>query len=94
MYKRVKKEDKKDREVRGGVVSSSGMYAFKYMSSGETSQRASTGSGDFDVRHRTCRNLVEVPLNDVSFLPDFLNNLYEGDGKYDSSCWGYCSSPL
>ena len=35
----VKKEDKKDREVRGGVVSSSGMYVIRYMSSGETSQR-------------------------------------------------------
>ncbi|GGJ90663.1 hypothetical protein GCM10007063_11500 [Lentibacillus kapialis] len=26
------KEDKKDQEVRGGAVSSNGMYAFKYMS--------------------------------------------------------------
>ena len=32
-------EDKKDQEVRGGAVPGSGMYAFRYMSSGETSQR-------------------------------------------------------
>ena len=39
-YKCVfKKEDKKDQEVRGGAVSSSGMYSFRYMSSREASQR-------------------------------------------------------
>jgi len=34
-----KKEDKKDREVRGGAVLSNGMYVFRYMSSAKTSQR-------------------------------------------------------
>jgi len=32
-----KKEDKKDREVRGSVALSSGMYAFKYMTGAKAS---------------------------------------------------------
>ncbi|ALX49671.1 hypothetical protein AOX59_14495 [Lentibacillus amyloliquefaciens] len=51
-----KKEDKKDREVRGGAVSSSGMYGIWI--------------------HEPRRN-KPIKNFDVSFLPDFLNNLYK-----------------
>jgi hypothetical protein len=41
---RVKKKDEKDREVRGGVVLSTGVYNKRYMRNGKTSQRRNSKS--------------------------------------------------
>jgi len=46
-------------------------------------ERASLVCGDFDVRHRTCRYLVEGPLPRRVILPEF--------GTTSSSAAGICS---
>jgi len=41
-------------------------------------ERVSLVCGEFCARHRTWAYLAEGSLFDVSFLPDFLNNLFKG----------------
>lgn len=71
----IKKEDKEDQEVRGGAASSSGVYAFRYMSSTEASQQRNSQCHFYRDLQDAGHKSAAIVVANLAFDPSFLNIL-------------------